>query len=87
MGCSAIFLHWLEAFAPGTEHAPSPCDFFIAPGSDNIQTRADHKVKVIGKTGKVEQVNCYASIQAFQLVLDPDFSMIEVFSGDGIITH
>jgi len=73
-------LHWFEAFAAGTEHAPSPCDFFIVLGGDNIWTRADHKVKVIGKTSKVEQVDCYASIQTFQLVLNPDFSMIEVFS-------
>jgi len=30
----------------------SPCGFFIAPGGDNIQARAEHKEKVLGKTGK-----------------------------------
>jgi len=49
-------------------------------GGDNIRARAEHKVKVIGKTGKAEQVDAHARSQSFQFVLDPDFSMLEVFS-------
>ena len=41
-------------------------------------------MKVIGQDGEAKQINSEASCEQFELIFDPDFTMVEVLPGNGV---
>jgi len=73
--------------AMGAEHQPTPRHFTFVPSGDDLGARAKDRMKVVGMDWKGKYVDPKSSGELVKVFVDPNFSVIKIPAGDGIIAH
>ncbi len=74
-------------FSMGTDHQPTPCHLGIVPRRNDIGTRSQHQVIVIGKDRKRKQVDPKLGREVPESFFNPSFAMVVIDASQRIVTE